>query len=81
MRGVYSVNIYDVPLYYIIKGAIRIEQKRYLDYLLKLIRIEKHEIKRLSIGIDIDEIADELEVIRTYNKNLSSDTIVNHNRI
>ncbi|APH06330.1 hypothetical protein [Bacillus weihaiensis] len=59
------------------------EQNRYLEYLLKLIRIEKHDIKKLSIDIEIyaDEIADELETIRTYNIDLTSDTIVDHNRI
>ncbi|XQY92382.1 hypothetical protein ACNRWW_02765 [Metabacillus sp. HB246100] len=76
-------QIYDVPLYYIIKGAVKMEQKRYLDYLLKLIRNEKHDIRKLSIDIEkyADEIADELEIIRSYNKDLTSDSIVDHRRI
>lgn len=54
------------------------DEKRYLDYLLKLIRIEKHDIKKLAIDVEkyADEIVDELEIIRTYNQDLTSDTIV-----
>lgn len=29
------------------------DEKKYLDYLLKLIRNEKHQIKKLSIGIEL----------------------------
>ncbi len=56
------------------------DEKKYLDYLLKLIRNEKHQIKKLSIGIELlaDELADEIESIRLYNRDLSSGIIINY---
>lgn len=59
------------------------EEKRYLDYLNKLIKKENYDITKLSIDVEIfaSDVIEEIEIIKRCNEDQTRDIITYHSSV